>query len=102
MAKATSKDTSAPRVTASFPFFSCNADQQPLFEVRAGLSVRDAIELASTMLAAADDAAYHACELCNSFENRHTMWAAAYLIETARAVVNSCATALMNEERGNE
>lgn len=93
----TSQGASAPeRVTARQPFFLTNPTQQ-LFEVRGGVPLIDAIESAGALLCAADEAAKHACTENDHVQNPHSMWAASYLIEMARAAIDACAQALMDE-----
>lgn len=77
--------TSTPsRVTSHFPFFGCNASGDRLFSVRADVPLPDALEQASCLLAVARDAAYQVAESLRS-----AAYGPAYLIEMAKAVVDS-------------
>lgn len=75
------KTKTQPGTTAANAFFSCNSFNENLFSVRAGVSANNALETASCFLDVARDCAYQGdANLSN---------AAAYLIEMAKAVVDS-------------
>ena len=75
------KTKTQPGTTAANAFFSCNSFNENLFSVRAGVSANNALETASCFLDVARDCAYSGE---GNFSN-----AAAYLIEMAKAVVDS-------------
>jgi hypothetical protein len=87
---------SSTRATTAYPFFPCNADGNHLFEVRAGLSAIDALQEASNLLDAAKASAYEIAT--NRVEDvaRNT-WTLAYLLEMAKAVVDSSVASLEQE-----
>lgn len=82
------------RVTAQHPFFSCNPAGDELFSVRPGMPVFDALEQASCFMAAARDATYQAADLVQS----DSVSGAAYLIEMAKAVLDSAISAINQEK----
>jgi len=70
-----------PGTTAALDFFSCSPGQQNLFTVRSGVSTEAALSTASCFLDLARDCAF---EGEGNLSN-----AAAYLIEMAKAVIDS-------------
>lgn len=88
--------TARPRhILAKHPFFSCNSDLEPLFEVRPGVPLDDGLNIASTLLGAADSAAVLAAET----GGEDAMWAAHYLIEMAHAILEAALHTLLQENR---
>lgn len=80
-----------PRL-AQHPFFSCNSEQERLFSVCEGVSILDALNQVSCFLASAQSAA----ESADGGDVR-LIWAAAYLIEMSKAVVDSAINGLAKE-----
>ncbi len=72
-----------PGTTAALNFFSCNTAEESLFSVRSGVSAKNALTAASCFLDLARTCAYEGTESGNLSN------AAAYLIEMAKAVVDS-------------
>jgi hypothetical protein len=72
-----------PSTTAAHAFFSCNTAEESLFSVRPGVSSKNALAAASCFLDLARTCAYEGPESENLSN------AAAYLIEMAKAVVDS-------------
>lgn len=94
----TAQSASAPnRKTAFTKFFSCNPQQDALFAINADISATDALEMASTFLASADGIMNAVAMECDN----NSVWAAAYLVEMSKAIVNAAIGAVMREERGN-
>lgn len=90
--------TARPRQTAQHPFFSANPQGDLLFSVRADIPATDALEQASCFLSAARSAVYEAAE----GSARESMYGAAYLVDMAKAIVDSAILSLDAEEAGNE
>lgn len=90
---------SAPRTTpdqtAFRPFFPCTPDQSALFAVNAGVDTQDALEMASVLLASAREITTLAAEETPN----GTVYAAAHLVEIAKAVVDSITSQLAKETR---
>jgi hypothetical protein len=96
----TAQGAAAPvRKTQLYPFFSCNPARDALFAVREGVPALDALQQASCFLEAARDAAYSSA---SSDEPLNAMWATAYLVDVAKAVVDAAIDAMYDEERGHE
>lgn len=72
-----------PGTTAALAFFSCNTAEESLFTVRPGVSAKNALTAASCFLDVARTCAYESTEAENLSN------AAAYLVEIAKAVVDS-------------
>lgn len=87
----------APRVTARLPFARANAVGDFLFEVRPGVPAIDAMELASCYMASARDLAA-ACAAETEGDTPDHLWGAYYLIELAKAALDSSIATLSNEE----
>lgn len=83
-----------PKTTHAYPFFSCNPQGTALFSVRPGVSSIDALQLASCFLTSARDAAYGATEHTDSSD----VFAAAYLIDMAQAVVDAAIAGMIGEK----
>lgn len=99
--KTMSDSQSAPapkRVTAQHPFFSCNPSGDQLFAVREHISAIDALEQASCFMATALDVTYQAADSTQS----NAVSGAAYLIEMAKAVLDSAISLAYREERTHE
>jgi len=82
------------RTTALMPFFSCSSDGTPLFAVRDGIAFEDALNQASCLMETAESLTARAAMAADTYE----VWAAAYLVEMANAVI-SAAVAALNKER---
>lgn len=76
------------RRTAEKPFFSCNSKQDALFAVREGITLDDALCEASCLLSAAKDVMYAIA----SKDDAPEIWAAAYLVDMSKAVVDAADT----------
>lgn len=74
-------------------FFPCNPQQEPLFAVRAGVSISDGLNIAAAFLSSADSVATVAAE----GGDEGCMWAAHYLIEMSQAILESAVSAIQNE-----
>ena len=72
-------------VTASFPFFSCNTDQTPLFSVNSGVPVENALEMVQCFL---DDA------LVAMSQDEEVNFAAQRLVTLAKAVLDATVNGL--------
>jgi hypothetical protein len=93
MTDTTKGATALDRTTHFKKFFSCNAGQQALFAVNEGVSILDALEQASCFLDSAEEITRQAAEECNST----TVYAAAYLVEISKAIVDAATSAIMKE-----
>ena len=83
------------RTTKEYAFFSCNIDRQALFTIRDGVELDDALNQASAFLSSALKITEEM-----AFEHDSAIaWAAHYLIETSKAIVDS---ALQNYEFGDK
>lgn len=81
------------RITKEHPFFSCSVDSQSLFKITQGIELDDALNQASCFLASTlkitEDLA---------FENDSAQaWAAHYLVEISKAIVDSLLKNQMQE-----
>ena len=81
----------ALRTTSPFSFRPCTQDQAPLFSVRAGIPLDAALEMASSILSSARDAAETAGMAAAS--DTAAVWATFYLVDMALAVVNAATQA---------
>ncbi len=97
----TQPTSASSRATARHPFVRANANGDLLFEVRAGVPAINALELASCYMASARDLAGD-CASAAEGENPDHLWGAFYLIEMAKAVLDSAISALHDEERSHE
>jgi hypothetical protein len=82
----------APLTTSSCPFFSCNPEKQKLFSVAPGVSIIDALETASCLLAEIMQAS------AKTDEESPFYWWRAYLVEAVKAIVDSSVQSLMDAE----
>jgi len=73
------------RKTTHYAFFRCNAQDGKLFAVEEGITLDEALCEASCLMAAAEDNLF---DLAMSGDNPR-IWAAAYLVEFAKAVLNA-------------
>ncbi len=85
------------RTTAFTKFLSCNVQHQQLFSVNAGIPLLDALEQASCFLASADSIITEAAMQCDN----GTVWAAAYLVEISKAIIDAAASAAAMENRND-
>lgn len=83
-----------PRTTDATGFYEYSSSQKPLFSVIPGVPANGALEAASCFLAAARDCAY--------LGEENTSSAAAYLIEMAKAVVDSLVCVTDSKPNGAE
>lgn len=83
MATSNSIPSNNPISSIQYPFFPSGIGDGKLFDVREGVPIPDALNQASCFLASAKTAAYEADE------NADFGYAAAYLIELAKALVDS-------------
>lgn len=85
-------------VTAETTFHSCNPDQQHLFAVRPGVSVENALEIASCLLASA------LCTVRGAAveHDDDTLFGAVFQLEAVKAIVDAAdqATPAENLEGG--
>lgn len=88
------QSTAPERTTAQHPFFSCNARDDLLFSVRAGIPADDALEQASCFLAAARTTVYQVAEKVGS----ESVYGAGYLVEMAKALVDAAILSISKEE----
>jgi hypothetical protein len=79
-------------------FFTCNANQDALFSVNAGLPADEALEQAACFLASALSVMNEA----NVYDDSSSGFAALYLVEMAQAVVNSAISKIDSEEAGHD
>lgn len=87
----TTPSAPVPRL-AQHPFFSCNPEQERLFSVCEGVSILDALNQVSCFLASAQSAAESA-----DGGDAGLIWAAAYLIEMSKSIVDSAISGLVKE-----
>lgn len=81
-----SNNTKLPiRFTKKHPFFSCNFNNQSLFTVRKDIEIDDALSQASCFLASA----LKISEELAIEQNSEVAWAANYLIEISKALIDS-------------
>lgn len=85
------------RATAQHPFFSCNIRDDLLFSVRAGIPANDALEQASSFLAAAGSTVYQVAEKVGG----ESAYAAGYLVEMAKAIVDAAIIAIAEERNSH-
>jgi len=83
------------RKTTHHAFFQCNANGGRLFAVQAGISLDEALCEASTLLSAAEHTLF---DIAMS-RNDPDLWACAYLVEFAKAVLD--ATQQLNDEENH-
>lgn len=85
--KMSNNSTKKIRQTKEYAFFSCSVNKESLFTIRAGLDLEDALSQASCFLASAlkitEDLAFE------GDSTQAQAWAAYYLIEISKAVVDS-------------
>lgn len=91
---------SAQSYTAKHPFNRCNHAGHLLFEVRAGVPAIDALETASCFMTSARDIAAEVAGNAEG-ENPNHYWGAFYLIEMAKAVLDSAISAMHEERRAS-
>ena len=87
---------SSQRKTRFTKFFSCNPQQDALFAINGGIALDDALEQASTFLCSAEQVV-RSLALNGGGESA---FAALYLVEISRALVN--ASILAEAEEGGE
>jgi hypothetical protein len=88
-------------ITTSLSFYRANAAGDLLFQVRAGVPVINALEVASCYMAAAKDAAQYAAEAASG-DAPDGAWAVFYLVELAHTVLGSVTAAYGKELRSEE
>ena len=81
--------------TVPVSFFPCNPEQTNLFSVRAGISALDALQMATSFLDVARDAAAYSA---GGDDSGNSGVAAAYLITMSKALVDSVVSGI-NENR---
>ncbi len=86
---------SAP-ITTRTSFTRINAAGDLLFEVRPGVPAVDALEMASCYMASARDMASDCAQAYSGDQPDH-FWAAFYLIEMAKAVLDASIKTLIQE-----
>lgn len=88
----------SPAVTRSITFHSYNPAQQHLFAVRPGVSVEDALEIASSLLASALSTVRGAAQE----HDDEALFGAIFQLEAVKAIVDSAdlATSAENQEGG--
>ncbi|WP_374240892.1 DUF3077 domain-containing protein [Zoogloea sp.] len=92
----TDTSTAAPApVTASKTFHSCNPAQQHLFAVRPGVSVEDALEIASCLLASALRTVRGAA----MEHDDEALFGAVFQLEAVKAVVDAAGLAAPTENQ---
>lgn len=90
----TIKGAAAPiRKTTRNPFFNCNANGEKLFSVQEGISLDDALSNASCLLEAAEQTLFDVA-MCGASSQ---VWAAAYLVEMAKAALDAVHIYAMKE-----
>lgn len=95
MPKTDTGATASALVTAAAPFYSCNPAQQHLFAVRPGVSLDDALKIASSLLASALSAVHSAA----SEHDDETLFGAVFQIEAVKAIVDSAGRATPTESQ---
>lgn len=95
---AINKGAAAPIITTAFAEFSpCNPERDALLAVNPGVSVKDALEKAQVFLTSVD-------HLVNSIADQTddgNAWAAIYLLDMSRAIIQSSVQAILMEEKRN-
>lgn len=83
--------STTPRTTARQSFFSCNLQRDHLFSVNPGVPTKDALNHAANFLdVAAALTADAALEVDGETPaDAHRMWAASYLVQICKALVNA-------------
>jgi hypothetical protein len=85
------------RFTKQVAFFSCNTDKQALFNVRQGIALDDALSQASVFLSSALKITEEM-----AIENDSAIaWAAHYLTEISKAIVDSALDTYEFGDRSN-
>jgi hypothetical protein len=79
------------RTTSPFAFRPCTSEQEPLFTVRDGIPLDDALEMAGNILSSARDAAQAAGMAAK--DDAASIWATFYLVDMALAVINAAQAA---------
>lgn len=92
--------TQSMRKLAPVNFFSCTADQDALFTVRDDAPVKEALEITQCLVSSARDAAITAAEALDG-DQPHSLWATAYLLEIAVAVLEAAVSGIHTEERNH-
>lgn len=90
-----------PNITTEHTsFFTCASGRllEPIFSVREGIPIEDAMNLASCFLDVARDSAYESADGKSS----HQAHSAAYLIEMAKGIIDSVNSAVMRERLRHE
>lgn len=90
----TDTSTAAP-VTAAATFHSCNPAHQHLFAVRPGVSVADALEIASSLLASALSAVHSAA----SEHDDEILFGAIFQLEAVKAIVDAADLTMPTENQ---
>lgn len=91
----------AHRTTTSIPFESINPAGEMLFAVRPGVKATDALEVASCYMASARDFAEHLAQELSEGGHNDRVWAAYYLINMAKAVLDSAIGTVFDEDRNH-
>ena len=84
----------AQRKTTFTKFFSCNPNQDALFAINGDIDLDDALEQASTFLCAAEKVVR---DLAMMNGGNESAFAALYLVQMSRALVNASANAESRE-----
>lgn len=85
--------SAAARTTVFTPFFNCSPDGKTLFAVREDVSFEEALDQASCLMKTAESLTAAAAQAADTYE----LWAAAYLVEIATAVIGAASSALLKE-----
>ncbi|MDE1167042.1 MAG: DUF3077 domain-containing protein [Pseudomonas sp.] len=73
--------------TSALPFGTCGADNLPLFIVREGIGLEDALVHVSHLLRCAHDSAYELCD--SATRQRGLVWSTVHSIEAAKGLVDA-------------
>ncbi|UVJ45487.1 DUF3077 domain-containing protein [Pseudomonas sp. LS1212] len=83
--------------TASTAFGSCDAGHDPLFAVREGIDLEDALVHISLLLAGVCDTAQQACEHPAGHERKGLLWANLHSAEAAKGLVDALLDGIENQ-----
>ncbi|WP_166364232.1 DUF3077 domain-containing protein [Pseudomonas akapageensis] len=83
--------------TASTAFGSCDAGHDPLFAVRAGIDLEDALVHISLLLAGVCDTALHACQQADGLDRKGLLWANLHSAEAAKGLVDALLDGIENQ-----
>lgn len=87
--------TAPVRKTAHIDFHTINADGDKLFSIRENIPLEDAIEQASCFAATVADLVNQAALDGDTYQ----LWAAAYLADMSKAILDSACAAMYREKR---